>query len=281
MIPNSKLLRKRFIIIGVVLLVAILTALPSGIKDIYPDVFLINALKDAKVNLGLDLKGGTRLEYNVDLRGAPEDRKSQIISGVKGVLEKRVNSIGVSEPNIYQSVVGSETHMIVELAGVDIDQAKAVVGKVIQLEFKEQNENPGNLEEENMQKKAQEILATLIQSPDKFATVGGKEFIKDSIEYNNKTAFYDEINEAFRDKLWNAKQGDVLPQVYQADNGYTLDGGQLVQKKGLFVLKKGEETTTLRTVPSNTSPFEGYKSADVSYEKQMDINLNQLDNQLE
>lgn len=276
----STFLKKRFAIVGLVFVISLLTVMPASIKSYYPDVFFINALKDASVNLGLDLKGGTRLEYNIDLRGVAQETKNQIITGVRSVLEKRVNNIGVSEPTIYESNVGNETHMIVELAGVDIEQAKAVVGKVIQLEFKEENPNPGNLEEENMQKKAQTVLSKVVQNPDKFAEVGGQEFIKDSIEYARKTAYNDEINESFRDKLWNAKIGEVLPQVYQASGEYELVGGQLVQKKGLYILKKLEEKTDLRKVPKNSKAFDTYKSEGVTYIKNENQNTKVLSSKL-
>lgn len=92
------------------------------------------------INLGLDLKGGTELDYKIDLAKVAVEDRDQIVEGVKEVIRKRVDSLGVAEPNIFVSNIADEYHVIVELAGIsDINQAKAVVGKTIQLEFKEQN----------------------------------------------------------------------------------------------------------------------------------------------
>jgi SecD/SecF fusion protein len=99
----------------------------------------INAKTD--VNLGLDLKGGTQLDYKIDLAKVEEADRTQIIEGVREVIRKRVDSLGVAEPNIYVSNIADEYHVVVELAGIsNIEEAKAVVGKTIQLEFKEENE---------------------------------------------------------------------------------------------------------------------------------------------
>ncbi|MEK7145599.1 MAG: peptidylprolyl isomerase [Patescibacteria group bacterium] len=92
------------------------------------------------LKLGLDLQGGTQLDYKIDLSEVAEADQSQLVEGVKEVIRRRVDSLGVSEPLIYTSVIGDEHHVIVELAGIsNIEEAKDIVGKTIQLEFKEQN----------------------------------------------------------------------------------------------------------------------------------------------
>jgi len=102
--------------------------------------YLPQAVQDMKINLGLDLQGGSQLDYKIDLRSVDEADQKDIIEGVTEVISKRVNKLGVSEPNIYSSKVADEHHIIVELAGIkDLNEAKATVGKTIQLEFKEEN----------------------------------------------------------------------------------------------------------------------------------------------
>jgi preprotein translocase subunit SecD len=50
--------------------------------------------------LGLDLKGGSYLVYQADLTEiAPGDR-AEVMDGMKGVIERRVNALGITEPII-------------------------------------------------------------------------------------------------------------------------------------------------------------------------------------
>src|SRR5689334_16329652 len=51
-----------------------------------------------KYQLGLDLQGGTQLRYRIDLSGVFEKDRDQIVDGIRTVIEKRVNGLGVSEP---------------------------------------------------------------------------------------------------------------------------------------------------------------------------------------
>ena len=97
--------------------------------------------------MGLDLKGGTQLDYKIDLAKVEEADRDQLVEGVKEVIRRRVDGLGVAEPNIYISNIADEYHVVVELAGIsNIEEAKAVVGKTIQLEFKEENPNPNDEE---------------------------------------------------------------------------------------------------------------------------------------
>lgn len=104
--------------------------------------------KELKVHLGLDLQGGAHLIYQADLSNiAPEDYDSSM-EGVRDVIERRVNALGVSEP-VVQTVQASGQHrLVVELAGVtDISQAIAAIGETPSLDFREQIETPAAAEE--------------------------------------------------------------------------------------------------------------------------------------
>lgn len=94
---------------------------------------------------GLDLVGGTELVYRADtsliedVRGAMES--------LKGVIERRVNIFGVSEPLIQTESAGlvsgnQEERLIVELPGVtDIEKAIELIGETPTLEFRLAKEN--------------------------------------------------------------------------------------------------------------------------------------------
>jgi len=85
--------------------------------------------------LGLDLQGGTHLVLQADMSKVTGD-KAAAINGVAQVINRRINAFGVSEPLIQ---VRGTDRVIVELPGVkDIEQAKRLIGKTAQLDFREQ-----------------------------------------------------------------------------------------------------------------------------------------------
>lgn len=91
--------------------------------------------------LGLDLAGGTRLGYLADVSKVTGQDAGSAMSGLKDVIERRVNLFGVSEPVIEVEHAISEWRLIVELAGIkDISQAIKLIGETPYLEFKEQRD---------------------------------------------------------------------------------------------------------------------------------------------
>lgn len=85
-----------------------------------------------KINLGLDLKGGTYVV--LEAQGKIEN---DTMAKVREVVERRVNGLGVSEPVIQLS---GDNRLIVELAGVkDPDEAVKLIGTTAKLEFKIKN----------------------------------------------------------------------------------------------------------------------------------------------
>jgi preprotein translocase subunit SecD len=78
---------------------------------------------------GLDLQGGTRLELELDPVGvtAPEAQRRTV-----NIFERRVNGLGVSE-----AVVRTEgtNRILVELPGVNLDEARRVLGQTSHLTF--------------------------------------------------------------------------------------------------------------------------------------------------
>ncbi len=91
--------------------------------------------------LGLDLAGGTRLTYLADVSGAASGDINSAMSGLRDVIERRVNLFGVSEPVVEVEHAADEWRLIVELAGIkDISQAIDLIGETPFLEFKEQRD---------------------------------------------------------------------------------------------------------------------------------------------
>lgn len=94
-------------------------------------------------HLGLDLQGGTHLVYEADTSKIEDDERSDSLEGVRDVIERRVNTLGVAEPIVQTNKTGDKWRVIVELAGVkDVNEAINMIGETPLLEFKEQSNEP-------------------------------------------------------------------------------------------------------------------------------------------
>jgi protein-export membrane protein SecD len=99
--------------------------------------------------LGLDLKGGAHLVYQADVSDIAPNEISDAMSGLRDVIERRVNAFGVGEPLIQIQEKGMlktaehrEQRLIVALPGVtDVEQAIAMIGETPFLEFRTEVEN--------------------------------------------------------------------------------------------------------------------------------------------
>ncbi len=95
-------------------------------------------LSEESFRLGLDLQGGTHLVYEANMEQIPDEDREEALSGVRDVIERRVNAFGVSEPVVQTTTTGGTYRVIVELAGVlDVKEAIKQIGETPVLEFKE------------------------------------------------------------------------------------------------------------------------------------------------
>jgi preprotein translocase subunit SecD len=85
-----------------------------------------------ETKLGLDLKGGLRVEYQAE----PKDGVAPTREGLnveKDIIERRVNTTGVSEPVV---VVQGNDRIVIELPGIsDVDSVRRLVGQTGVLDF--------------------------------------------------------------------------------------------------------------------------------------------------
>ncbi|MDD4831061.1 MAG: protein translocase subunit SecD [Candidatus Pacebacteria bacterium] len=98
----------------------------------------ISKISEEDFRLGLDLKGGVRLEYQADLEQIEPEDKANAMEGLRDVIERRINIFGVAEPQV---IVSGNSRLMVELPGVeDIEEAKEWIGQTPWLEFLEERE---------------------------------------------------------------------------------------------------------------------------------------------
>lgn len=91
--------------------------------------------------LGLDLAGGTHLVYNADVSELPPEEVSESMQALRDVIERRVNTFGVTEPVVQvsqSSFVAEEQQprLLIELPGVtDTQEAIEQIGETPTLAF--------------------------------------------------------------------------------------------------------------------------------------------------
>ncbi len=121
---------------GTILLIIILISACAAVFDYDPLWNTISSFRSW--NLGLDLAGGSLLTYQIDLSQIPAAERDSVVSGMRDVIEKRVNLFGVSEPRVYTETSGDTSELVVELAGIkDVNQAIQQIGATPYLDFRE------------------------------------------------------------------------------------------------------------------------------------------------
>ena len=89
------------------------------------------------MNLGLDLKGGFEILYSIEALESSENKEVDM-GAVASAVSKRVDVLGVSEPDI--SVEGNRIR--VQLAGIsDIESARNVISSTAVLTFRDTSDN--------------------------------------------------------------------------------------------------------------------------------------------
>ncbi len=190
---------------------------------------------EKSINLGLDLQGGAHLIYQADVGGIDFNERGIAVEGVRDVIERRVNGLGVAEPIVQTNKVGDDYRIIVELPGVtDIRQAIMMIGETPILEFKEQNNEPPRqlTEEEKKQltadnavakKRADEALQKIKNNGD-FSALA-KEYSEDSISRNNGGFLTAKKNSAYFELYeWakSHKEGDITDKLLSSADGYNI-----------------------------------------------------------
>jgi SecD/SecF fusion protein len=247
----KKILSWQLVITVVLALVLGFFDLPDAAqKKIFP--WTPQWVRSQKISLGLDLQGGSQLDYKIDLRKVPERDRKAIVEGVKNVIEKRVNGLGVSEPNIYLSSAGTEEHIIVELAAIkDLEEAKKTVGKTIQLEFKEKKDSPDPNEKAVQEKYAKDLLEKALSSEEKFDILAQEEEKlnpgKVVFTKNADFVFVSDQPQPVQDALKNLKPGQVASKLASVSDEYIYDStGQLQKSSGEYIIKLNEKSQAVK-----------------------------------
>ncbi|CAN5172716.1 protein translocase subunit SecD [soil metagenome] len=95
--------------------------------------------RDITLRQGLDLKGGAYFVYEADTSGLEAGKASEALETVRSVFDSRINTLGVTEPELRIGQAGDKPTLIVSLPGVsDITKAKSILGTTAKLEFRDE-----------------------------------------------------------------------------------------------------------------------------------------------
>jgi preprotein translocase subunit SecD len=101
-----------------------------------PGIHILGFNRDIELRQGLDLQGGMQVLLEADVPASQQVTRDQI-DAARGIVENRVNGLGVTEPNVQ--VVG-DRRILVELPGIkDPDEAVAAFKGTGLLEFIDTN----------------------------------------------------------------------------------------------------------------------------------------------
>jgi len=199
------------------------------------------------VQLGLDLRGGSHLVYQADVKDISPEQRPDALQGVRDVIERRVNYFGVSEPVVQTDKVGDNWRVIVELPGVkNVAEAIKLIGETPTLEFKEagviQPTDTAEIDKYNsdQEKKAETILAQVRAGGD-FAKLA-QQYSEDSgsqnkggdLGYFAKGVMVPEFEKA----VWSLKVNEIYPTLVKTQFGY-----HIIKKTGDKQTDKGEEVS--------------------------------------
>lgn len=268
-------------------LVLLFVALPSQWKSSLPSWL------NPSFHFGLDLAGGTQLDFRIsedelatqletiraelavaEAQEASLERlnalrvqeaalvaqQASLVEAIRTVLEKRINSLGVSEATITPSYVGNEKHLLVECPGVvDTEECIETVGKTIQLEFKEQQLEATPEFEREVRAKAAAVLADIRAGSGTLQSVGQDMGDELGTAYGDSKFYFQDELPAGLSSTWNLSPAQgvsmiegTLPSAGTDANGLPIE----VQTRGIFLVEAlGPRTQTGRTLQEASVAF--------------------------
>ena len=104
---------------------------------------------DKEYSLGLDLRGGVRVVYDIDVSNFETTAEKQdAVNAIRHIMERRVNFLGVGDATVSVQGGTDNPRLAIDIAGVsNSDQVVEDIGKTPVLEFRELREQEDYLEQ--------------------------------------------------------------------------------------------------------------------------------------
>lgn len=161
----------------------------------------------------LDVSGWTKLVYKISYdkyEQIYEDKvelaalKKNIETIILQNIDKRISKLGVSDYKAYVQTLDEQNYIVVEIWWVaDLDQAKWIIWKTVELEFKLQNkENPTKEFVQKRKEMAQGFYAELVKDPSLLSQIWEWRW--------SQNVFY---------SIYSGVTSDQLPDIYKSRLG--------------------------------------------------------------
>ncbi len=290
----------------IIAVAVVLVAAPQDWKKWAPSF-----VRAPSLHLGLDLAGGTELDFRISeeeinsqlasldeqiakqqaagggdelskleaQRQSIKDQQANLMEAIRAVLERRVNSLGVSEATITPSYFGNEKHLLVEFPGItDIQQAIKVVGKTIQLEFKEEFTEATDEYMKGVHAKADVAYKRITQSGSSLAKEGQDLSSQLGVAYNEHGLFYKDTLPKGLEELWTLQPGKVVTKEASVQVPSQDANGQQTEEtvNGIFiaeVLKPKTMTGRLITEAPKAFTYLAKTNSGAAYAAHADVKL--------
>ncbi len=152
---------------------------------------------------GMDVAWGVRLTYKIDFSKYKEvypdqQQFAEVTRGVKDIIlqniDKRISTLGVSDYAAYIQSLSDGEYVVVEIGGVfDVDQAKEIIWKTVELEFKTEYVGDGQDVRASRQLIAEDLLKQAVANPELLASLGANK--------QGDNIFYQQYNQTTTDNL--------------------------------------------------------------------------------
>ncbi len=240
---NSALNRFIFIIF-LFLIVVTFTTPTSYLSNILgKDNFIVQKLEEFKVTLGLDLAGGTELDYKIDLSQAIKQNNdddgsndvdiNSISESVRDSLESRVNPAGIGEIIVKRSQINGEEHILIQMPpSSNVQKAKDMAEQDNRLEFLAESPEQVKLARIKIAK----IMTLQLENKD-WTTQTEKILADDNQAHLKKveTVFADQMQDPnLAEKFKNAQKGDILKEIIETNitPSYSVDANGQINISG-------------------------------------------------
>lgn len=159
--------------------------------------FHLPYVPESQFRLGLDLQGGAHLVYEADMSAIAEGERTDALSGVRDVVERRVNAFGVSEPIVQTTANAGHYRIIIDLPGVtNVAEAVRQIGETPVLTFRvpdEEIDYEASPEQQAQIDSAQiterenalDVLDLALDNPDNFGALALEHSIDAATKDNN------------------------------------------------------------------------------------------------
>ena len=162
----------------------------------------------------LDVSGGTKLMYRISYdtyeqtysgnTQALDDVKRTVENIIKKNIDGRISKLWVSDYKSYTQQLDNETQIVVEIWWVaDLDQAKELIGKTVELEFKLPNDSEWTEADKSERTTiAQNLYSDLLDKTDKFEAIAWARQSENVFYTKYDKVTLSQLPTIYQDNLW-------------------------------------------------------------------------------